>query len=100
MTHKEFMTQLKEYYGDYKQPGTGKMVYVYLVETFKENNIGWIFQRLLRTVSTQYNHVPDIATIEKTWKENPEILPTIKQAERKLLKKNADTLNKVLTGRA
>ena len=94
MTYKEFMTQLREYYGDYKNAGTGKMVCAYLIETFEEKDLGWIMQRMIRTVSTQYGHVPDVATIEKIYMEKPEILPTLKQ--RKLLTRTDDDTQNIL----
>ncbi len=63
------MQQVKEYYGDYKQPATGKLVYVYILETYTEKELDQLYEQLLHTVSAQYAHVPDIATIEKTYKD-------------------------------
>ncbi len=69
MTHKDFMQQIKEYYGDYKNTATGKLVYVHILETYTEKELDQIYERLIHTVSTQYAHVPDVATIERTYKE-------------------------------
>lgn len=62
-----FMKSLESYYGNYRS-GVKKVVREYL-ETIPAEDLPLIRRELIMTVSTQFGHVPDVATIEKARNE-------------------------------
>lgn len=68
MTYKQFFEEIKNYWGDYAQTGTGVKTMEYVKNKKRgiaEQYLDLVLGRLMLTVSTQYNHVPDISDIYK-----------------------------------
>lgn len=69
MTYKQFFEEIKNYWGSYERAGTGMKTMEYVKKKISENYLDLVLGRLMLNVSTQYNHVPDIADIVKVKSE-------------------------------
>ncbi len=67
MTSSDFIKKVEAYYGKYK-PAVRAVVRQYVAK-IPEVELQTIRKQLHLTVSTQYNHVPDVATIEEARKD-------------------------------
>ena len=64
MTYKQFFNEIANYWGQYERAGVAIKTMAYLKDRKKgvsEQFLDILLGRLMRTVSTKYNHVPDIA---------------------------------------
>ena len=99
MHSEQFIKAIENYYGKYKS-GVKAVVVQYLT-TVPENELPEIRRQLHLTVSTQYGHVPDVATIEQARKEIgstrpalPEYKPLLPEPDARSMKIEAGELMK------
>ena len=90
LSSEQFIKAIENYYGKYSE-GVKKVVRQYLA-TVPEAMLPKIRAQLILTVSTQYGHVPDVATIEVARKEVAKEYAQ-KQLEYKPSEPDPDALN-------
>ena len=96
MTSEQFIKAIESYYGKYR-PGVKTVVLQYL-STVAEKELSEIRKELLLTVSTQYGHVPDVATIEQARKDLRSSRPALPEYKPALIGVDSEAFNPELGG--
>lgn len=110
MTASKFLKMIEAYYGKYERLTVKETVFDYLGQ-FREAELEILYQRLILDYSGQYKFTPDVAVLEDVKKRINEeqwhkVSGNLIGTNRRRLgiiseeKKNADMLNRILTGRA
>jgi hypothetical protein len=68
MNSKTFFQSIEGYYGKYQRPFLRKEVADY-IRGIPESELAGLYDHLKHTQTTQFGHVPDIATLEQARKE-------------------------------
>ena len=74
MTYSDFIEAIEGYYGQYERETIKDMVRQYLQRYIPEASLPELYAETLKTVSTQYRSVPDIAVFETLtvgWDDKP-----------------------------
>jgi len=96
LNSEQFIKAIEKYYGNYKF-GVKKVVWEYLAK-IPEDELPEIRRQLHLTVSTQYGHVPDVATIEQARKDIRSSRPALSAYQPLLPDSTAKDFNPELGG--